>query len=72
MLHDTQLFAIVKANLRRALIIAAVVGTGLLLINHGDHLMCEPVCSHFYLKTCGTYAVPFMVSMVSAVMAARQ
>ncbi len=63
---------IVRANLRRAIIIALVVGTALLLINHGDHLGDEPVCSHFYLKACGMYAVPFLVSIVSAIFAARE
>lgn len=62
---------IVRANLQRAIIIALVVGTALLLINHGDHLADEPVCSHFYLKACGMYAVPFSVSIVSAILAAR-
>ena len=61
----------VKSSLRRAMVIALVVGTALLMINHGDHLASEPVCAHFYLKLCGVYAVPFTVSMVSAVLAAR-
>ncbi len=63
---------IVRANLQRAFVIALVVGTALLLINHGDHLADEPVCSHFYLKACGMYVVPFSVSIVSAILAARE
>ena len=62
---------IVRANLQRAIIIALIVGTTLLMINHGDHLGDEPVCSNFYLKACGMYAVPFAVSIVSAILAAR-
>lgn len=62
---------IVRTNLHRAIIIALVVGTALLMINHGDHITEEPVCSYFYLKACGMYAVPFSVSIVSAIFAAR-
>ena len=69
--RHTSVIDIVKSSLHRAVVIALVVGTALLLINHGDHLASEPVCSHFYLKVCGVYAVPFTVSMVSAVLAAR-
>ena len=63
--------AVVKANLRRAAVIALVVGTALLLLNHGDHLASEPVCDHLFLKLGGVYAVPFTVSLVSAVLSAR-
>lgn len=50
---------------------AAVVGTVLVLINHGDHLEHEPVCDGFYLKCGLSYAVPFTVSIVSAMLAGR-
>lgn len=53
------------------MIIAAVVGTVLILINHGDHLAKEPVCDAFFAKCALCYFVPFAVSMVSAVLAAR-
>ncbi len=59
-----------RANLRRAVIISAIVGTVLILINHGDHLEHEPVCSNFYLKCVLCYLVPFTVSIVSAMLAA--
>ncbi len=65
------IYDIARANFRRAVVISIVVGTALLFINHGDHIQNEPVCHHFYLKTCGVYLVPFTVSMVSAIMAAR-
>ncbi len=59
-------------NLRRSIVIALVVGTVLVLINHGDHIEKEPVCEHFYLKLGLCYFVPFLVSMVSGVMSARE
>ncbi|RMH42250.1 MAG: hypothetical protein D6689_08755 [Deltaproteobacteria bacterium] len=62
---------VLRANLQRAVIISLVVGTALLLINHGDHLALEPICPHFYAKAVCTYVVPFGVSMVSALFAAR-
>jgi len=62
---------VVRANLQRAIVIAIVVGTTLLMINHGDHLADEPACSHFYLKAGGMYVVPFAVSIVSAILATR-
>ena len=58
--------------LRRALVVAGVVGSALLLINHGDHLGDEPVCSHFFVKGALCYLVPFLVSLGSAVVAARE
>ncbi len=66
------LFRLVGQNLRRAIVIAVVVGTVLVLINHGDHLEKEPVCRHFFLKLSLCYFVPFMVSMVSGVLSARE
>jgi hypothetical protein len=65
------LIDIARANLGRALIIAAIVGTALVLINHGDHITKEPVCDAFFAKCALCYFVPFAVSMVSAVLAAR-
>lgn len=56
----------------RAIWIALVVGTLLLLINHGDHLLREPVCPHFFLKAALTYLTPLMVSLVSSELAARR
>ena len=54
------------ANIRRAVIVALVVGTAFLLVNHGDHLMAEASCEGFVLKACFGYAIPFIVSLVSA------
>jgi hypothetical protein len=63
--------ALVRANLGRALLIAGIVGTILVLINHGDHLDREPVCDHFFAKCALSYVVPFAVSLASALLAAR-
>lgn len=58
-------------NLVRAVAIAVAVGSALLFINHGDHLAREPHCDCFTAKCVLTYATPFVVSLVSAVIAAR-
>ena len=55
-------------DIARAVAIAAVVGTLLLLLNHGDHLSKEPVCAHFYAKALGCYVVPFVVSLASVML----
>ena len=60
-----------RDNLGRALVIAAIVGTVLIMINHGDHLENEPMCEAFYAKCALCYVVPFVVAMLSAVLAAR-
>jgi hypothetical protein len=52
--------------LRRAVLIAVVVGTLLVVINHGDHLGDEPLCPHFFAKAALSYVVPFLVSLVTA------
>ncbi|MCA9679306.1 MAG: nitrate/nitrite transporter NrtS [Kofleriaceae bacterium] len=59
------------AAYRRASLVAVVVGTALVLINHGDHLCREPVCHHFFLKAGLSYAVPFLVSLYSTARATR-
>lgn len=70
--HLVMVMELIRRNLGRALLIAAIVGTALVAINHGDHLLQEPVCDHFFLKCALCYAVPFLVSMVSAVLAAHR
>lgn len=57
--------------LLRAIVIALVVGTTLVLINHGDHIEQEPICPHFYLKCALSFFTPFVVSMLSAVLTSR-
>ena len=53
----------------RATVLAAVVGSVLVIINHGDHLAREPTCPGFYWKLGLSYAVPFTVSFVSTLLA---
>lgn len=67
-----QLGRIVRDNMRRAITIACLVGTILVLINHGDHIEMEPVCDFFFLKCGLSYLVPFAVSMVSGILSARE
>ncbi len=56
-------------TLARATLLAALVGSVLVLINHGDHLTREPVCAGFYWKLSLSYAVPFTVSLISTLLA---
>lgn len=53
----------------RAFVLAALVGSTLVLINHGDHLMSEPVCDRFFLKCALSYITPFVVSLLSTALA---
>ncbi len=55
----------------RAAMIALVVGTVLVLINHGDHIAMEPICPHFYLKATLSYLTPFLVSLFTTILAMR-
>ena len=61
---------LIRSNLRRALLMAAIVGTVLVAINHWDQLRAGPMRSGLVVKCILSYAVPFVVSMVSAVLAA--
>ena len=54
-----------------AVMIAAVVGTALIMINHGDHIEKEPACTNFWAKASLCYLVPFLVSMASVWLAVR-
>ncbi len=60
-----------RANLGRAILISLIVGSALVMINHGDHIEQEPVCTHFWAKAGLCYLVPFMVSMGSVWLAIR-
>lgn len=55
----------------RALVLAVVVGSTLVLINHGDHLLSEPICEGFSLKVGLSYVTPFVVSLASTALAER-
>ncbi|MCA9676145.1 MAG: nitrate/nitrite transporter NrtS [Myxococcales bacterium] len=58
-------------DLPRAAGVAVVVGTVLVLINHGDHLAREPACPHFWWKLAMSYATPLAVSLVSSALVRR-
>ncbi len=68
----TSLAHILRHYFRYSVLIALVFGTALIVINHGDHLMAKMICPNFYAKCIITYFVPFLVSMVSGVLAARR
>ncbi len=66
------MIALDRSAATRAIAISVCVGTLLLLINHGDHLLQEPVCRHFYLKAALSYVIPLVVSLVSSAAAVRR
>ena len=56
---------------RRALIIAAIVGPVLVLINQGDLIFFEHGDRFSWAKAALTFLVPYLVSTVSSVSALR-
>jgi hypothetical protein len=56
---------------RRALKVAAVVGTILLAINHGDRVVAGELGEREILKIALTYLVPYAVATYAAVGALR-
>jgi methyl-accepting chemotaxis protein len=59
-----------KATVRRAAIIALIVGTILNLINQGDALLSDAEING--VKALLTYCVPFIVSLVSSWLTQRE
>ncbi|NQZ80683.1 MAG: nitrate/nitrite transporter NrtS [Colwellia sp.] len=59
--------AIERKILRRSLIIAAIVGTILTLINHGDIIISGNIQTTHLVKIVLTYFVPYAVSTYSSV-----
>ena len=57
---------------RRALIMAGIVGPVLVLINQGEYLLDSSSGSFSWTKLVLTFLVPYIVSMVSSVTAIRQ
>lgn len=57
--------------LRRALIVAGIVGPILALINHGDTIFSGNVARAGALRIAATFLVPFCVSCVSSCLAAQ-
>tara|TARA_Y100001956_G_scaffold68662_1_gene71387 strand:+ start:6190 stop:6393 length:204 start_codon:yes stop_codon:yes gene_type:complete len=56
-------------TVKRAIIIALIVGTILNLINQWDAILYDTQIN--WLKLCLTYCVPFIVSLVSSWLALR-
>jgi hypothetical protein len=57
---------------RRALIMAGIVGPILVLINQGEYLLDPSSAEFSWTKVVLTFLVPYIVSMVSSVTAIRQ
>ena len=57
---------------RRALIMAGIVGPVLVLINQGEYLLDSSSGSFSWTKLVLTFLVPYIVSMVSSVTSIRQ
>lgn len=54
---------------RRSMILAALVGTILVAINHGSGILAGDVDSQCIVRCCLTMVVPYCVSTISAVWA---
>lgn len=61
-----------RAVMRRAAMIALVVGTILAIINHGDRLIAGEQNGEVITKILMTYLVPYCVSTYSAVLTIRE
>jgi len=59
-----------RAALRRAFIVAAIVGPILALINHGEAIVSGTLDFSVFCKIALTFLVPFCVSCVSSALAA--
>ena len=58
--------------LKRSLIVTFLVGTTLMMINHGDVIISGSVTSTHIFKIVLTYIVPFLVSTYSSVESKRK
>jgi hypothetical protein len=56
---------------RRALVMSAIVGTLLMLINHADAILRGTMTSDRWYSVLFTYFVPYIVSTISSVQAMR-
>lgn len=59
--------AIEKNTLKRSIKVAMIVGTLLMLINHGDIIFKGEIQLNHMLKILLTYLVPYLVSTYSSV-----
>lgn len=60
-----------KSVIKRAALVALIVGIVLALINHGDRLVGGTMDSMAWFKCLLTFLVPYSVSTYSSVMAVR-
>lgn len=60
-----------KPAVKRAALIASLVGTVLAVINHGDWILLGALDRTALVKIGLTYLVPFSVSMTSSILAAK-
>ena len=58
--------------IRRATIIALIVGQVLALINHGDRILAATMTPVDWFKVTLTFFVPYTVSTISSVLALRE
>lgn len=58
-----------KNVIKRALIMAGIVGTVLIAVNHGSCILGGGTCGNCFLKSGITLLVPYCVSTVSSVLA---
>lgn len=63
---------VTQGMLRRALSTASLVGGALFLVNSGDALLRDGMTGALALKLSVTLVVPFVVSLTSAVLTARE
>ncbi|HDB1447937.1 hypothetical protein ATY35_16955 [Vibrio cidicii] len=65
-------YAVKHGIFLRSFKVAAIVGTVLMLINHGDRLLYSPLEIRDYVKMGLTYLVPFCVSTHASLRSAAQ
>lgn len=61
-----------RSVVRRAALMALVVGHVLAAINHGDRILAGTMTTGDWLKVVLTFLVPYTVSTISSILAARE
>ena len=64
--------ALSRSTVQRSLIVAAIVGSVLALINHGDAIMIGLMTPDRWLRIGLTYLVPYVVATYGVVSAVRE
>ncbi len=60
-----------RADLRRALILCAIVGSWLVSLNQGSEILAESMSAILYVRIFLDYATPFTVSSLTSMMRNR-